>query len=118
MYEIYKRLRNERGMKDSDVAKATGRGQGVFSDWKKGRYAPKTDKLQKIADCLDVSLEHLISGSAPEYYLKGDTARVAQELYENHDMRVLFDAAQGAKPEDLKMAADLLIRLKGTNPDG
>ncbi|HAB94850.1 MAG TPA: XRE family transcriptional regulator, partial [Lachnospiraceae bacterium] len=33
-------------------------------------------------------------------------------------MRVLFDAAQDSRPEDLQMAADLLRRLKKTNPDG
>ena len=53
----------------------------------------------------------------PQYY-DDDTAEMAQTLFENEDMRLLFDAAQGCTPADLKMAADLLKRLKGTNPDG
>lgn len=34
MYEIYCKLRDSKGMKDSDVAKATGITKSTFSDWK------------------------------------------------------------------------------------
>ncbi len=53
-----------------------------------------------------------------EYYINKETAEVAQSLFDNEDMRLLFDAAKDSKPEDLKMAADLLKRLKATNPEG
>ena len=53
-----------------------------------------------------------------EYYINKETAEVAQSLFDNADMRLLFDAAKDSKPEDLKMAADLLKRLKATNPEG
>ena len=53
-----------------------------------------------------------------EYYLDEDTAKIAQEIYDNKDLRILFDAARDAKPQDLKMAADMLKRFKETNPDG
>lgn len=52
------------------------------------------------------------------YYINKETAEVAQSLFDNEDMRLLFDAAKDSKPEDLKMAADLLKRLKATNPEG
>ena len=57
-------------------------------------------------------------GEFPSYYENEETAEIAQELYENEDMRLLFDAAKDSRPEDLKMAADLLKRLKATNPEG
>jgi len=53
-----------------------------------------------------------------EYYLNEETAKVAQAIFDDSDLHALFDAAQNSKPEDLQMAADLLKRLKGTNPDG
>ena len=40
MYEIYCKLRDSKGMKDSDVAKATGITKSTFSDWKNGRSNP------------------------------------------------------------------------------
>ena len=58
MYEIYCKLRDSKGMKDSDVAKATGITKSTFSDWKNGRSNPKDAKLQKIADLFGVTAEY------------------------------------------------------------
>ena len=52
------------------------------------------------------------------YYIDSETAKVAQAIFDDTDLHALFDAAQDSKPEDLKMAADLLRRLKSTNSDG
>ena len=37
---------------------------------------------------------------------------MAQELYDNPGMRILFDAAKNVSAEDLKVAADLIARMK------
>lgn len=65
MYERYLRLRISRGYKDSDVARGTGITKSTFSDWKSGRYIPKQEKLIKIADFLQVSLNYLMTGEEP-----------------------------------------------------
>ena len=62
MYEIYCKLRDGKGLKDADVVKATGITKSTFSDWKSGRSKPKQDKLQKIADFFEVSLDYLTTG--------------------------------------------------------
>lgn len=43
MYEIYCKLRDSKGVKDSDVVKATGITKSTFSDWKSGRSKPKNE---------------------------------------------------------------------------
>lgn len=65
MYEIYCRLRDERGLKDADVVRETKITKSTFSDWKSGRSKPKNDKLQKIADFFGVSIEYLMTGDEP-----------------------------------------------------
>ena len=65
MYEIYCKLRDLKGCKDSDVARATGITKSTFTDWKNGRSTPKQDKLQKIADYFNVTLLYL-SGNESE----------------------------------------------------
>ncbi len=125
-YEIYCKERDSKGFKDSEVAQGTGIGKSTFSDWKSGRSTPKGDKLQKIANFLNISYQYLTTGKESEkesmtgekYYFDDETAQMAQSLFEQKDLRMLFDAAQDCKPEDLKMAADLLKRLKETNADG
>lgn len=122
MYETYAKIRNSKGLKDSDVAKATGISSGTLSDWKKGRYNLKYDKLKKIADYLGVTVDQLTGvqtdAQSEGYYVNEDTAKTAQKIFEDPYLRILFDAAQDSRPEDLQMAADLLRRLKKTNPDG
>ena len=59
MYTKYAKVRDSRGYKDADVSRATGVNRSTFSDWKSGRSKPKTDKLQKIANFLEVSLAYL-----------------------------------------------------------
>lgn len=69
MYEIYVYLRDEKGVKDATVAKATGIGKSTFSDWKNGRSAPKGEKLKKIAEYFGVSTQYLLTGDPRYKYL-------------------------------------------------
>lgn len=62
MYEIYQRLLDEKGLKNADVSRETGISNMTLSDWKRGKSTPKIDKLQKIADYLNVSVDYLING--------------------------------------------------------
>lgn len=118
MYEHYAKIRDSKGLKDSDVSKATGISQGTLSDWKKGRYKLKYEKLQKIAELLEVSTDQLAGKEPASYYLNEESAQIAQEIFENPELRALFHTVRDVRPEDLKMVADLAERLKRTNPDG
>lgn len=63
--EIYKRfdeLRKAKGVTVYAVSKATGITTTTFTNWKKGKYTPKQDKLQLIADYFNVSLDYLMTG--------------------------------------------------------
>lgn len=47
-----------------------------------------------------------------KYYIDDETAKMAQSIFENKDLRMLFDAAQDAKPEDLQTVHTMLLALK------
>lgn len=59
-FERFECLLKERGIRAADVSKATGIASSTFTDWKKGRYVPKIDKILLIADFLGVSVDCLI----------------------------------------------------------
>lgn len=136
-YERYCEIRDSLGFKDADVVKKTGIGKSTFSDWKSGRYTPKDEKMHKIAEALGTTAEYIRYGVKEEFStpepkslenvnisnvpgscLDPETARIVQEVFEDPNMRILFEAARGSKPDDIKMAADMLNRFKSTNPDG
>lgn len=100
MYEIYCKLRDAKGCKDADVVKATGITKSTFSDWKNGRSNPKDEKLKKIAAFFGVSIDYLRTGKETQgYYFDEETAKMAQEMYEDADMRSLFDMKRKMSPE-------------------
>lgn len=133
MYEIYCKLRDEKGVKDADVARGTGIGKSTFSDWKSGRSAPKNEKLFKIAEYFGVPADVFGVNNTVEfdakkiirayhknesYYENEETARLAQEALEDSDMRILLSAKKDLKPDDFKMIVDMVKRFKETNKDG
>ena len=62
MYKVFKKLLEEKGISTYQVAKVTGINNATFSEWKEGTYAPKVDKLQKIADYFQIPLNCLLNG--------------------------------------------------------
>lgn len=119
MYEIFESLLRKENVTATDVSKATGIPRSAFTDWKKGRSTPKVDKLQKIADYFGVSMEYLSAGKLSEdYYLNDETAQIAQEIFDDPNLRALFCAARGVKPEQMKLAEQMLRQFKETNIDG
>lgn len=67
MYEIYRRLLDEKGLKNSDVSRGTGVSNMTLSDWKRGKTTPKTDTMQKIADFLGVSVDYIMTGKESQF---------------------------------------------------
>ena len=60
MYETFEQLLEENNVTAYQVCKETGIKQSTISDWKAGRYTPKVDKMQKLADYFNVPLEMLL----------------------------------------------------------
>ena len=111
--ERVKTICKERKIPISKVERDLGYANGYIGQLKKGVFP--ADRLQDIAEYLGVSSEYLLNGDEKEenkYYINEETAEMAQALFENHDLRVLFDAAKDAPPEDLKTTYDMLMALK------
>ena len=66
MYLIFEELLKSKGMTAADVTRITGISSTVFSEWKKGKSVPKTDKLILIAKALGTTVEYLMTGEKPE----------------------------------------------------
>lgn len=54
MYEIFEKLLEEHQKTAYQVSKDTGIATATLTEWKKGTYTPKIDKLKIIADYFDV----------------------------------------------------------------
>lgn len=138
MYDIFERLLKERGVSVADVCRATGIRQSTMSNWKNRRNRLSAKNAELVADYFGISVDELMGRPKPfviqrpnyealekiaidddeSYYEYKETKGIAQEIFDDQELHALFDAARGSKPEDLRMARDLLKRLKETNKDG
>lgn len=81
MYEKVEKLMKMKGVKVADVAKATGISSSVFTDWKKGRYTPKADKLYALAEYFDVPMEYFFDENDQlDYYYEKIQERISKYL--------------------------------------
>lgn len=125
-YSIFESLMNSHGLTISQVAKQTGIAPSTITDWRAGRYTPKSDKIDKIATLFGVSLEYMATGkeaakqsdSGKTYYFSDETAAAAQRLFERKDLRALMDSASTLSADKVEALANMALMLKGTNPDG
>jgi len=59
MYENFSKLLKENNITPYRISAETGISQSTLSDWKRGRCIPKYEKLLKIADYFEVTVEYL-----------------------------------------------------------
>ena len=87
MYEIFEQLCNKFSVTPYRVCKETGLTTATISNWKAGRYTPKADKLQKIADYFGVTIEYLMTGEnsseVPSPTLTARDERDVEKILEN-----------------------------------
>lgn len=108
--DLIKNRRVELGLTLKDVAQAVGVSEGTVSRWESGNITNmKRNKIAALAKVLRISPtiimgwnESVVSEDNSCYYLNPEAAKMAQEIYDNPQYKVLFDATKKLKPESIK----------------
>lgn len=114
-------LRTSQGWTQDELAKRAGYAdKSMISRIEKGKVDLSQSQIVKFAEIFSIDAGALLrtNNESSMYYTNPETVKLAQELFDNPELRMLFDAAKNSKPEDLQMAADMLRRFKETNPNG
>lgn len=69
-YENFELLCKYKDIKPSQVSNVTGISTATLTSWKQGKYTPKQDKLQLIADFFGVSVDYLMTGKTNEFSIE------------------------------------------------
>lgn len=107
-----------RGLRQADLSEKTGIVKSAISQYLSGKVTPKQDKIFLLSEALSVSPAWLMGANVPmekhlePYYTNEETARLAQELKDNPNGRILFDASRNLSPEDIKIVLNLIKGLK------
>lgn len=107
---------NKYDMTQSELAKRLGVSTQSVTNWCKGAKSPRMDKVDAMCEIFHCRRSNLMEDKSEfqddSYYTNPETAKIAQEIYENKDLSLLFDAAKDATPEDLQTVHTMLMALK------
>ena len=115
---IFKHIREKSGLTQQQLADKLGISRSAVGLYEKGEREPNFETLELIADTFNVDMNYLL-GKKPStevipdtYYFNPETSKIAQEIYDNKELSLLFDAARDADPEDLQTVHSMLMALK------
>lgn len=112
--ELVKKICKERKIPISRLEKDCGFSNGYIRKLREGKFP--SDRLMIIADYLNLSASYLMTGEEKEesngYYLNEETAKAAQEIFENKELRALFSVQRDMEPEDLRALHNMALALK------
>ena len=115
LYEQVKEVAKSKGYSINRLEKELGFARSSISKFNKN--VTSMEKIKQIADFLDVSVSDIIgdnddASNTEKYYLNDETAQVAQEIFENKELRALFDVQKDMDPDDLKALHSMALALK------
>ena len=113
--DMLKYFRMREGLSQSELATKLGVSVSRISMYEVGKREPDFETEEKIADFFNTDLNTLRGRDVENeehYYYDEETRNMAQAIFENKELRVLFDAARDSSPEDLQTVHSMLLALK------
>ncbi|MCL2235581.1 MAG: helix-turn-helix domain-containing protein [Defluviitaleaceae bacterium] len=108
-----KELREEKGMKQAELAQQLKVSQATLSNWERGIHDPTNETLAGLAKMFDCSVDYLLGVSTVKYPVDEDGMAVDQVYY-----RIAQDAKMsGIDPQDFQMALDFIKRAKAADAE-
>ena len=101
---------------DLQISKAT------ISSWCNGTRVPRMDKVDLLCSYFGIKRSDLMEDKSKEqemvdYYLNSETKQIAQEIFENPEMKALFDMSRKMDPQRLRAHLEYLEKLyQSENP--
>jgi len=110
---IVKELRKSAGIQQKELAIAIQVSRPTVSDWESGKKDPSGERLKKLAEYFGVDeLTVLGRGASVQNEEDAEIIAMRERLRRDPSYRLLFDAADNAKPEHLRAAAAMLKALE------
>lgn len=117
---LYKNIRSRRkalNMTQQELAEKMGyKSVSTIAKIESGVNDIPQSKIAEFAKALNTTPGDLMGEpeeTAKAYYFDDETAALAQQIYENPDLRILMDASRKLSPEELKAFIAMIKTVKG-----
>lgn len=97
-------LLDENKMTQNELATMLNVSESTVGKWILKKSLPRMGILEKISVIFQCPKSYLLESDEQRrtYYLNPETAQLAQEIYDNPEYKVLFDATRKLNPESIK----------------
>ena len=111
-YDRIKELCDKNGIAVTALETKLGFGRGSIGKMRAAKSV-SAERVKKIADYFGVSTEYILTGETPTgYYYDEDAMQIAQEIYQNEDLHMLFDLTKDASPDEIKDFAQVILLMQ------
>ncbi len=104
--ERLKELLNKSGITQVELSNILGLSPSTVNKWLAQKSVPRMGIIEKLSAFFRVPksyfLEKETDTNKRSYYLNPEAAQMAQEIYDNPQYKILFDATKKLKPESIK----------------
>lgn len=123
-------LRRKYNCSQDEIAEKLGyKSYTTIQKWEMGVSQPSIGKVRQLAELFNVEMEDLVNRDIEDmendslnnstsedhkdhYYLNDETREIAQEVFENPELRSLFKVARDIEPDELRAYIDFMKKLK------
>lgn len=122
--EVIRELKTRKGLTTKQLSELSSVPLGTLNKILSGTTKdPQLETLRAIANALGCRVEDFVDNplpvevptAPPDYYLSPEISQMAQEIYDNPELRILFDASRKLEKEDILTVVSLVKRMKGYN---
>lgn len=107
-----KELMEENKINQVELSAAMGLSRSTVNKWVTQKAVPRMGVIEKLASYFGVPKSYLLEENGKTnkrtYYMDPETAKLAQELKDNPQFKVLFDSTRDLDPESVEKIIDFI----------
>lgn len=115
--ENIKKIREQYGLTQAELGEIAGVSDKAVSTWENGTAEPRMGAIQKIAEHFGITKGSIVdddqnNGQNEGYYFDDEAAELAQEIYEDPELRVLLKAKRDLSKDDMEVIVNMIKALQ------
>lgn len=112
-----RRIASDQNRTQADIARDLRLNKATVSSWMNGTRVPKMENIDMLCHYFNVSRSDIMeegdgNSQQQKYYTNDETAKAAQEMATNPELKALFDVQRDMDPEDLQALYGMALALK------
>lgn len=106
-------IRTRKGYSQEQLAEMANLNRVTIAKYESGKIEPGAQALARLADAFEITVDELLGRPVQSIAeIDEDAMSIRERLRRDPSYRLLFDAADNAKPDHLKAAAAMLKALE------